>query len=111
MFLLALHWIMKTSTDQKRNGIQLTFWKQLDDLDFADDLALLSHTQQQMQEMTNIVVNNSAMHQQGKSKIFKTNTFNKTPTRCFKRWIPPPILAASWTSREERMQTSEPNPH
>jgi hypothetical protein len=111
MFLLALDWIMKTSTDQKRNGVQLTLCKQLEDLDFAEDLALLSHTLQQMQEIINIVVDNSARHQQGKSKIFKTNTFNKTPTRCCKRLIPPPILAASWTSREERMQTSEPNPH
>jgi len=27
-------------------------WSQLDDLDFADDLALLSHNHQQMQEKT-----------------------------------------------------------
>ena len=30
------------------------------DLDFADDLALLSHTQQHMQEKTNIVAEHSA---------------------------------------------------
>ncbi|EDO50002.1 predicted protein, partial [Nematostella vectensis] len=29
LFLLAIDWIMKTSTDQKRNGIQWTLWKQL----------------------------------------------------------------------------------
>ncbi|KAJ8340518.1 hypothetical protein SKAU_G00351510 [Synaphobranchus kaupii] len=38
----GIDWVMKTSTAQKRNGIQ---WTQLDDLDIADDLALLSHTQ------------------------------------------------------------------
>jgi hypothetical protein len=74
---------MKTSTDQKRNGIQWTLWKQLDDLDFADDLALLSHTQQQMQEKTNIVADNSARLglniNRGKSKVFKTNASNETP--------------------------------
>ena len=43
---------MKNSTAQRRNGIQWTLWSQLDDLDFADDLALLSHTYQQMQEKT-----------------------------------------------------------
>ncbi|KAK7098983.1 hypothetical protein V1264_003191 [Littorina saxatilis] len=74
---------MKTSTDQKRNGIQWTLWTQLDDLDFADDLALLSHTQQQMQEKTGIVADNSAslgLHiNRGKSKVFKTNAPNNTP--------------------------------
>ena len=32
------------------NGIQWTMFNQLDDLDFADDIALLSHSHQQMQE-------------------------------------------------------------
>ncbi|VDP48151.1 unnamed protein product [Schistosoma curassoni] len=41
---------MKTSTSEGKHGIQWTARMQLDDLDFADDLALLSHTQQQMQE-------------------------------------------------------------
>ena len=55
LFLLAIDWIMKMSTEQKRNDIQWAIWKQLDDLDFADDLALISHTQQQMQEKTNCI--------------------------------------------------------
>ncbi|XP_052233306.1 beta-1,4-galactosyltransferase 2-like [Dreissena polymorpha] len=37
-----------------------TLWEQLEDLDFADDLALLSHTQQQMQEKSNMQEDNSA---------------------------------------------------
>ncbi|VDO84770.1 unnamed protein product, partial [Schistosoma margrebowiei] len=41
---------MKTSTSEGKHGTQWTFRMQLDDLDFADDLALLSQTQQQMQE-------------------------------------------------------------
>ncbi|VDP19279.1 unnamed protein product [Schistosoma margrebowiei] len=39
---------MKTSTFEKKHGIQWTSRMQLDDLDFADDLALLSQTQQQI---------------------------------------------------------------
>ena len=74
---------MKTSTEQKRNGIQWTLWEQLEDLDFADDLALLSHTQQQMQVKTNMVADNSARLgltiNRGKSKVFGTNTSNNTP--------------------------------
>ncbi|KAH3884712.1 hypothetical protein DPMN_008698 [Dreissena polymorpha] len=41
---------MKTPMDQKLKGILLMLYKQLDDLDFAVDLALLSNTNQQMQE-------------------------------------------------------------
>ena len=52
LFLLAIDWIMKKTTEQGKNGIQWTLWTQLEDLDFADDIALLSHTQQQMQAKT-----------------------------------------------------------
>jgi hypothetical protein len=31
---------MRESTEGKRNGIQWTMWHQLDDLDFAEDIAL-----------------------------------------------------------------------
>ncbi|VDP16755.1 unnamed protein product [Schistosoma margrebowiei] len=51
---------MKTSTSEGKHGIQWTSRMQLDDLDFADDLALLSQTQQQMQEKTNSVTAASA---------------------------------------------------
>ena len=43
LFLLVIDWIMKTVTSNRNNGIQWTLLTQLDDLDFADDLALLSH--------------------------------------------------------------------
>ncbi|VDO69658.1 unnamed protein product [Schistosoma curassoni] len=48
-------WIMKTSTSSEKHGIQWSGRMQLDDLDFTDDLALLSLTQQQMQEKTTSV--------------------------------------------------------
>lgn len=85
LFLLAINLVMKTSTAQKRNGIQWTPWTQLDDLDFADDLELLSHTQQQMQEKTNIIATHSAnlglIIHKGKSKILKVNNNNTAPIR------------------------------
>ncbi|VDO84206.1 unnamed protein product [Schistosoma curassoni] len=52
LFLLVIDWIMKTSTSEEKHGIQWTSRMQLDDLDFADDLVLLSQSQQQMQEKT-----------------------------------------------------------
>ena len=47
-----IDWIMRTTTEGKKNGIQWTPWKQLEDLDFADDVALLSHHHDQMQGKT-----------------------------------------------------------
>ncbi|XP_062408364.1 uncharacterized protein LOC134099491 [Sardina pilchardus] len=55
----------------------------LDDLDFADDLALVSHSQQWMQEKTSTAAANSThlglnIHK-GKSKVLKVNTNNTKP--------------------------------
>ncbi|VDP46333.1 unnamed protein product [Schistosoma margrebowiei] len=52
LFLLVVDWIMKTSTSEGKHGIQWTAQNQLDDLDFTDDVALLSHTHEQMQTKT-----------------------------------------------------------
>ncbi|KAK3760603.1 hypothetical protein RRG08_028252 [Elysia crispata] len=52
LFILAVDWLMKESTSGSRNGIQWTLWIQLDDLDFADDIALVSHNHSQMQDKT-----------------------------------------------------------
>ncbi|VDP79349.1 unnamed protein product [Schistosoma curassoni] len=60
LFLLMTNWIMRTSTSGEKHGIQWTARMQLDDLDFADNLVLLSQTQQQMQEKTNSVAAASA---------------------------------------------------
>ncbi|VDO97971.1 unnamed protein product [Schistosoma margrebowiei] len=74
---------MKTSTSEGKHGIQWTSRMQLDDLDFADDLALLSRTQQQMQEKTTSVAAASAatglnIHK-GKSKVIRYNTACTSP--------------------------------
>ena len=55
MFQVTMDWVMKTSTTHGLNGIQWTLWKQLDDLDYADGLALLLQTRYQMQEKTSAV--------------------------------------------------------
>ena len=52
LFLMAIDWLMKQTTQGKKNCLQWTILDQLDDLDFADDLALLSHTNRQMQDKT-----------------------------------------------------------
>ncbi|CAH8471399.1 unnamed protein product [Schistosoma rodhaini] len=83
LFLLVIDWIMKTSTSGGMHGIQWTGRMQLDDLDFADDLALLSQTQQQMQEKTTSVAAASAAVglniNKGKSKTLRYNTICTNP--------------------------------
>ncbi|VDO56410.1 unnamed protein product [Schistosoma margrebowiei] len=74
---------MKTPTSEGKHGIQTTVQNQLDDLDFADDLALLSHTHEQMQIKTVSVSAVSAsaslnIHK-GKTKVLKFKTKNSNP--------------------------------
>ena len=52
LFLMTIDWVMKQTTQGKKNGIQSTILDQLDEFDFVDDLALLSHTHSQMQDKT-----------------------------------------------------------
>ena len=83
LFLLAIDWIMKTTTEETRNGIQWTLWDQLEDLDFADDLALLSHSHQQIQEKTARLKTTSCqvgldIHPK-KTQIMKINTQSTDP--------------------------------
>ena len=83
LFLLAIDWVMKSFTNEKRNGIQWTLRSQLDDLDFGDDLALLSHNLQQMQEKTSDQGHVSAQVglnlNKEKTKILSVNTGTDAP--------------------------------
>jgi len=83
LFLLVIDWIMRTTTSGRRNGIQWTLWKQLDDLDFADDLALLAHNHKQMQEKTTMLAETSGRVglkiNKKKTQLMKINTTANTP--------------------------------
>ncbi len=54
LFPLCIDWIMSQVTNSyssnNRTGIQWSLAEQLKDLDFADDIALLAHTHQQMHD-------------------------------------------------------------
>ena len=83
LFLIAIDWIMNKTTEGARNGIQWTLWSQLEDLDFADDIALLSHNHEQIQEKTTRLRKNSSqvglkIHPE-KTKLIKVNTLNTAP--------------------------------
>lgn len=76
-------WIMKTSTSEGKHRIQRTAQMQLDDLDFTDNLTLLSHTNQQIQIKTTSVAAASVavglnIHK-GKCNILKYSTEKTNP--------------------------------
>ena len=82
LFLLVIDWIMQITTTGTNNDIQWTIWMQLDDLNFADDLALLSHNHSQMQDMTTLLETTSAgtglKINKKKTELMKMNTTANT---------------------------------
>ena len=52
LFNLAIDWVMRKTTEDAPRGIRWNLFSTLEDLDFADDLALLSHTHQHIQDKT-----------------------------------------------------------
>ena len=107
---------MKTTTTGRNNGIQLTPWTQLDDLDFADELALLSHNHSQMQDKTICLETTSARAglriNRKKTKLLKINTTANTPVTVGGEPIREVSLSSTWeawwTNREARTETSQP---
>ena len=79
LFLLVIDWIMKHSI-QGNTGIRWQMMTKLEDLDFADDLALISSSQKHMQEKTSNL-NNTAKRvgfqiNKKKTKLLKINAKN-----------------------------------
>ena len=52
LFVLGMDWIMRTTIGTERRGVRWNFTSVLEDLDFADDVALLAHRHQDMQGKT-----------------------------------------------------------
>ena len=52
LFNIAIDWVLRRSVEDQRRGIRWTPFSTLEELDFADDLALLSHAWQHIQEKT-----------------------------------------------------------
>ena len=59
LFLLIVDWIMRKTAGKGENGIRWKFTTKLDDLDYADDIALISSTKEQLQQKTNRLTTNS----------------------------------------------------
>ena len=76
LFLIAIDWLMRRVTKHQR-GIQWGLMDVLEDMDFADDISLFSHTQQHMQEKSDSVVHEGKKKVNSKkTKIMKANCNN-----------------------------------
>jgi hypothetical protein len=53
LFILAIDWVMRNTTSDIPRGIRWGTFSILEDLDFADDIALLSHSILHIQSKTN----------------------------------------------------------
>ena len=60
LFVLGINWIMENVIEEEKRGIRWTLTTALEDLDFADDIALLSHKRQDMQTKTSKFSNTAA---------------------------------------------------
>jgi len=80
LFLLVIDWVMRQTTEKHRDGIRWALMTRLEDLDFADDVALLSHNHQDMQSkltrMGMISAKASLRISKSKTKGMRINTTN-----------------------------------
>ena len=78
LFLLTVDWTMRRTTERHRNGIRWNFTSMLEDLDFADDIVLVSSKNEHIQNKTNRLVHNAGrlglkLNAQ-KCKVMRMNT-------------------------------------
>ena len=116
LLLLVIDWITKTTPTGRNNGIQWTPWTQLGELDFADDLALLSHNHSQTQDKTALLETMSAgtglKINRKKTVLMKMNTTANAPitigggpTKEVESFV---YLGSVVDQREAQTETSQP---
>ena len=55
LFLVVIDWVMRKATKDQPRGLVWGLTKKMEDCDFADDIALLAHTQRDIQDKTDKV--------------------------------------------------------
>ena len=90
IFLLVVDWIMRRTTENGNTGIRWKFMSKLEDLDFADDIALLSSTQQHAQvkatRLNKYVAQTGLRINKKKTEVLRINSKCKTNSN----WWPAP---------------------
>ena len=77
LFLLSIDWVMNRTTEGRRTGIRWKLTSVLQDLDFADDITLLSSRYVDIEDKTNRLVDEAAIIElkinAKKSKVMRIN--------------------------------------
>ena len=82
LFNLAIDWVMRKATEDEKRGIRQKINTILEDLDFADDIALLSHTFQHIQQKTNRLSQYIGLNiSERKTEVITINVSNSTPIK------------------------------
>ena len=80
LFLRIIDWVMRHTVKEEGTGLRWKFTSKLEDLDFADDVALISSTQIHVQMKTNRLVENAERTglrvNVGKCKVMRVNARN-----------------------------------
>ena len=80
LFLLSIDWVMSRTTEGRRTGIRWKLTSVLEDLDFADNIALLSSRYVDIEDKTNGLVDEAARVglkiNAKKSKVMRINARN-----------------------------------
>ena len=83
IFLMVVDWIMRESTKNNSTGIRWTLTSFLEDLDFADDLCLMSQKHQHMQQKTDKLAEEAAKTglqvNTDKTEVMKINPKQQNP--------------------------------
>ena len=83
IFLMVVDWVMKETVKAGKTGIQWTLTQCLEDLDFADDLCLISQKHQHIQTKTDKLTQTAAKTglkvSVEKTKIMKLQTNQQIP--------------------------------
>jgi hypothetical protein len=83
LFLLVIDWIMRKATPDKNTGIRWNLTSKLEDLDYADDIALLASTREQIQTKCNLLSKHAKSTglkiNAAKTKSMRMNTKNTQP--------------------------------
>ena len=84
LFLIVIDWIMREITKDKKRGLQWSLTEQLEDIDYADDIALISQRHTYMKE-TLLKLDEEARKTGLKIKVKKTKSlrFNRTSEATF----------------------------
>ena len=85
LFVIAIDWVMRRTTEDQQRDIRWILFSTLEDLDFADDLALVSlahqHTQEKTSRLSTFARQVGLKINQKKTEVMMLNVHNSSPVK------------------------------